>query len=460
MTRPSTHHALALPTRHRAATLDRAVFRTSRALEYFSEKELILQTGHDPDRWPEVVVKELVDNALDACEAADTLPVVRVTVSARAIVVEDNGPGLPATVIKDILDYSVRTSSKDAYISPTRGAQGNALKTVLAIPYVLSGRERGEVAIVSRGEDHRIVVTVDRIAQQPKIRHVVSGAPVKTGTRVEVRWPNVACSILREADARFLQLLETYALFNPHATFEYCGTGDEVKQVARTAETPRKWLANAPTSPHWYTAEQLRNLAAAYIAAERNGGRARTAREFISEFHGLSGSLKQKAILARLPALAGVHLRHLVKHGDVDRTTIAALLEAMQAESRPLKPAALGILGEVHLRGWLTQQLGADTTITYVKTADIDDESGRPYVLETAFGIRQNREGRLRLVTGINWAPTLIDPFRDLGSYGLSLDGLLHRLHLDEPDPVTFVLHLACPHLNYTDRGKSSLEGL
>ena len=44
--------------------------------------------------------------------------------------------------------------------------------------------------------------------------------------------------------------------------------------------------------------------------------------------------------------------------------------------------------------------------------------------------------------------------------YGVGLDGLLNSLHISQSDPVTFVLHLACPHLNYTDRGKSSLEVL
>jgi len=60
-------------------------------------------------------------------------------------------------------------SSKDGYVSPTRGAQGNALKTVLAIPYVLSGCRVGEVDIRSRGQRHRIRVTVDRLAQEPRI---------------------------------------------------------------------------------------------------------------------------------------------------------------------------------------------------------------------------------------------------------------------------------------------------
>jgi DNA topoisomerase VI subunit B len=48
-----------------------------------------------------------------------------------SIVIEDNGPGIPAKTIDGVLDYSIRVSSREAYVSPTRGAQGNALKTIL-----------------------------------------------------------------------------------------------------------------------------------------------------------------------------------------------------------------------------------------------------------------------------------------------------------------------------------------
>lgn len=254
-------------------------------------------------------------------------------------------------------------------------------------------------------------------------------------------------------------MVEGYALFNPHATFtlRMLGAGrPTTRTFRRSLDTCRKWIASEPTSPHWYTVDQLRNLAAAYIAAERNGARPRTVREFVAEFRGLSGTAKQKKILDRANVF-GVHLRDLVRNGDVDRRVITALLKAMQAESRPVKPPALGVLGEEHLTAWL-HQAGAET-VTCQRTVAIDEEPGRPFVLETAFGVRQDG-GDLRLVTGINWAPTIVDPFRELNEYGLSLDGLLERLHLRDYHPVTFVLHLACPHLNYTDRGKSSLEGL
>ena len=53
-----------------ARTLAGTTFRTSRLLDFPSRKELIAQTGHREDQWLLVALKELVDNALDACEDA------------------------------------------------------------------------------------------------------------------------------------------------------------------------------------------------------------------------------------------------------------------------------------------------------------------------------------------------------------------------------------------------------
>jgi hypothetical protein len=37
------------------AALERTTLRTSRLLEFCSHKELVAQTGHEPDAWPLVV---------------------------------------------------------------------------------------------------------------------------------------------------------------------------------------------------------------------------------------------------------------------------------------------------------------------------------------------------------------------------------------------------------------------
>ncbi len=153
-------------TTKQPATLDRTTFETSRLLDFCSEKELTAQTGHEPDKWPLVILKELTDNALDGCEEAGTAPEITVTVDEAGISIADNGPGIPASTVESLLDYSIRVSSREAYVSPTRGAQGNALKTILAMPFVLDG-DRGRVDISTQGQRHEIIFGVDQIRQEP-----------------------------------------------------------------------------------------------------------------------------------------------------------------------------------------------------------------------------------------------------------------------------------------------------
>src|SRR5271167_4529162 len=86
-----------------------------------------------------------------------------------------------------------RREPREAYVSPTRGAQGNALKTVVAMVYVLDrrdGAERAGVTIIeARGVEHRIEFRVDHINNQPKIVHTTAPSPVVVGTRFTIHWP-------------------------------------------------------------------------------------------------------------------------------------------------------------------------------------------------------------------------------------------------------------------------------
>src|SRR5262249_49425118 len=120
------------------------------------------------EQWPLVVLKELVDNALDACEEANIAPALKVVVDGDAITIADNGPGMAPETVKSLLDFSVRVSSREAYASPTRGAQGNALKTLVAMPFALSG-STGVTTIVARGVRHTITFTVDSLRQEPRV---------------------------------------------------------------------------------------------------------------------------------------------------------------------------------------------------------------------------------------------------------------------------------------------------
>src|SRR5262249_18713211 len=147
--------------------LTRVAFKVSRLMEFCSERELQNQTGHSTYEWPLVVAKETIDNALDACEESEVAPDITVAVQPATIVIQDNAGGFDAETIASILDYTIRVSSREAYVSPTRGAQGNALKTILAMGYVLDRKTgsdadaAGVTIIETRGVRHQIEFRVD-----------------------------------------------------------------------------------------------------------------------------------------------------------------------------------------------------------------------------------------------------------------------------------------------------------
>ncbi len=439
------------------AKLDRTVFRTSRLLDFASEKELTAQVGHDRNDWPLVVLKEVIDNALDAAEEAGTPPEVKVTVDETAIIVADNGPGTPAETIDGVLDFSVRVSSREAYVSPTRGAQGNALKTILAMPFVLDG-QTGRVDIAANGQRHRITFGVDQIREQPTVgREVAPDHSVRNGTSVRVYWPDSACSLLTDAKARFLPFAFDYAHLNPHLTLTVDWFG-KARQIKATDPNWRKWLPSDPTDPHWYGQEDFARLLCAYLGHDQDCGGDRPVRDLVREFRGLTATAKAKAVLEAAGLAPRTSLSALANGDGLDREAVTKLLTAMKEHSKPVKPAALGVIGKEHLEERF-RELGCEMdTFQYKKVAQVGSD-GLPVVIETAFAWRGDKKPEpRRIITGVNWSPGIVNPFRSLGtSYGDGLAAALEKRYAGADEPIVFLLHAACPRVRYTDRGKSAV---
>ena len=433
-------------------TLERLTFRTSRSLDFCSEKELIAQTGHGPADWPLVVIKELLDNALDACEEARIPPAVSIVVDNTGIAIQDNGPGLKRETIDSILDYNIKVSSREAYMAPDRGAQGNALKTIAAMPFVLDGKE-GKVVISSQGMNHNITFKVDRIRQEPRIDLASEKSSIITkGTTIRVCWPNCASSIIEDQKDRFLQIAEDYTWLNPHLTLVTDWFGCR-RSVEATAPNWTKWSPSDPTSAHWYDVPALRRLIAAYIRDDEDNGRERLVREFVSEFRGFAGSAKQKRVLEST-GLTRQPLAAFVKNDDIDTDLACSLLESMQRESKPVKPQALGIIGKDHIEAKFQEAGGVPESFRYKRVlSKVTDPL--PEVYECGFGYCPSQKQR-RLATGVNWSPGIVNPFRRLSDYR-SMDQILQEAWAGPGEPIILFLHVASPVVHYTDRGKSAV---
>jgi DNA topoisomerase VI subunit B len=436
------------------ASLERTTFTTSRLLDFCSQPELIKQIGHGVDKWPLVVLKELIDNAIDAAEEAGIAPRIRIQISGNEIIIADNGPGMPAETVAGVVDFSVRVSSREAYVSPTRGAQGNALKTIVAMPFALDG-DKGEAVIESQGTAHKITFKVDHVRQEPKIDHVCQHSSVKNGTRITVRWPVCACSKLDEEKGRFLQMAEDFGWLNPHLSLVVIWNGERCVDFSASDPAWKKWRPCDPTSPHWYDEARLRRLMSAYIARDEDHGRyTRTVREFVSEFRGLSGSAKQKLVIEEVGA-SRLSLSEFFGDGErVNDDGIAKLLLAMQRESRPPQPNDLGFIGKDHLAARF-KAAGADLA-TFKYQRNFGETDGVPDVIEAAFAWCPKGENERRIITGVSWSPAIGNPFRFLGN-GESLDSVLEVQRSGHGEPIVFVLHLARPRIEYTDHGKTAV---
>jgi DNA topoisomerase VI subunit B len=405
-----------------------------------------------------------MDNALDACEEAEVAPDITVTVDEGTIIIQDNAGGIDVETIESILDYTIRVSSREAYVSPTRGAQGNALKTILAMGYVLdrtngSDADAAGVTIIeTRGVKHQIEFRVDHINNQPKIIHTRAESPIKVGTRLTIKWPPKD-DLLEYAGDRFKSLIEAYSWFNPHMTLRGVWFGHEFINVTATIPTWEKWRPHNPTSPHWYDESRLQRYLAAHVARDRELGQHRTVREFVAEFRGLSATAVQRKILAEV-GCSHQSLAQFFGIERVNRAGIAKLLAAMRKYGKPVAPKHLGVIGEEHLKQRFLAAGGNVETFKYQCRKGMTGDN-IPYIVEFAFGLHQSGlDGATvsrKFVTGANWSAGISNPFRRFGSTGEGLENTLEKVRANARQPVICALHLACAYIQYADRGKSSI---
>jgi hypothetical protein len=457
--------------------LERTTFETSRTGEYFYDHELAKQTGQPRHNFATVVLKELVDNALDACETVGVAPEVGIGVADEPgvirLTVSDNGSGIPPETVGKILDFDVRVSDKAAYRSPTRGAQGNALKTVVGIAHALGGIE--PVVVEACGIRHDIRAWVDP-ADELRVNHDPARADTGPGTRVTLALSSEGQCFDPGFWAR------SFALFNPHATVNYSrfaadpprdnrqsyqGNGEDreteetYKSTVAYPEEWRKVLPSDPTSPHWYDTAALKRLVFAHIAYTRRGGRDLPLGEFVRQFRGLSSTKKAKAVCAGFNGVG--HLSRFEEHpGKIDE-----LLRAMQEHSKAPSHNVLGVVGEEHFR--IHFETAYDVEAFTYKRARGYFPSGLPFVFEFALAVT---DAPGHLYCAINFSPTFGDPLEGTKISGPKFEAQgireflrqghalpdAHSYWYEAPANVAVAAHIITPAPMFLDRGKSRLQ--
>ena len=355
-------------------------------MEFCSERELQNQTGHSVYDWPLVVAKELIDNALDACEEAEVAP--DITVDRRAG--HDHRPGQRGRHRRR--DHRVDSRLHDPGVEP-RGlcladprragqrAQDHSRHGLRARSRAPRGDAAGVTIIETRGVAHRIEFRVDHVNNQPKIVHTTAPSPVSGRDQVHRstgRAPGPA-GIRRGPSSQ--QLVAAYVWFNPHLTVRGVWFGREFINVTATNPNWEKWRPRNPTSPHWYDEPRLQRYLAAHVARDRDLGQSRTVREFIAEFRGLSGTARPAQDPRRsrlLASIAGELLRR--RAGQPRRHRQAAGGDAAGTASRSPRSISASSAPSTSKQRFLAAGGNVDTFKYQCRKGMTDD--GIPYVVE------------------------------------------------------------------------------
>jgi DNA topoisomerase VI subunit B len=426
--------------------MSRITFTVNRAAEFFSEKELEMQMGAGRSHWLPMLVKELIDNALDACEGGDgvTTPEITIALGENSFAIADNGPGIPSETVKKSLDYMSRTSSNNLYVAPTRGQLGNALKCLYAAGYVVHGQ--GKVVITARGIQHRITVGFDSIRNEPVLGYDTTAVADEHGTTVEVAWRSAWALLRHPCNGPDIEdLIDRYQFCNPHVRFSL--TWPRIKPGPLVLEPTRadfsKWKPSSLQPAHWLYTTQFQQLLCAFIASQPE----MLVRDFIRQFQGMTNTNHQKTILETLGLQRITISAAFTANGDPLEDRICSLHEAITACSGVVRAARLGpIGGEIGL-----EQLPAaiPETLAYKKVV-IEDQT-RPFIAEAWFIAYSSPEGPRQVLIGLNHSPVL--NFSSSFVYDC-----LDENEAARDDPITVILHLACPAFEFTDRGKSRIQ--
>jgi len=460
-----------------------------RTFDYIQKHWLEKTTGRPAHEWDLYVVKELIDNALDADQRwmLDHGSPVEVNIDIRyrrkkgtgvfslAIAVCHQAPfPLEGDLLTAIFALAAYPSDKGHTNYPSRGEQGNALKTLLGIPYALVHHIDGDYANIRKplvietgGQAYDTSLEIDELSQEVSLTPIEPAPLARPHDRTCVRVG--IDSFLQERSRTLADLqdwAQRFAFFNPQATFHWQVQIGE-QQASWDFQGNPGWNGLfADTAPiHWYEYTQLREL---LLALERKLGPDAALTQVLKTSAGFTdqedadGS-KAGALCNRLGLQTLADLRLIDDHG---RTLRNGLWPVLLAEGRKVPAESLGGLGQDHVTARLTELFDLAEPPLYRRLVHEEpSDLAHPFVLELALA-RLPESHRRQIWAGLNHTPNYQDPFYtrllyppggpEEGVFGL--DGYLDAYGQTPDQPVLLLMHIICPNLAYQDFSKSAIE--
>jgi DNA topoisomerase-6 subunit B len=432
--------ALKLGEKQRAVSVAE-FFERNRHLLGFDNKRKALLT----------VVKEAVDNSLDACEEARILPEISVEIVDMGnerfrIIVEDNGPGIVKKQIPNVF-ARLLYGSKFHSMKQGRGQQGIGISAAVLYAQLTTGRPaRIKSRIDPKHPAHYFELHLNTQKNEPEIVKDEEIAWKKEhGTRIEL---DIEASYQKGDQSVDAYMKET-AIVNPHATLIYTNPKAEQMIFARASDK----LPKEPTEikPHPYGVEL--GIMLKMIRATES----RTLQSFLMNEFSRVGSQTAKEICA------GAGLMTDMKPRELELGHVEKLMEGIKKTKIIAPPTDCIVpIGEELLEKGLRKEVAAEFYTSVTRSPEV--YRGIPFVVEVAlaYGGQQPAEETVRVLRFANRVPLLYQQsacaaFKSVLQTNWKPYGMQQSGSNAPSGPLTIIVHLASVWPPFTSEAKEAI---
>ncbi len=343
------------------------------------------------------VIKEAVDNSLDACEEARILPEIKVEIVEMGndryrVSIEDNGPGIVKKQVPNIF-AKLLYGSKFHSMKQARGQQGIGISAAVLYAQLTTGRP---TRILSR-------IAEDKPAYSCELKIDTKSNEPELSKEEDKEWRNKKHGVRIEMDieANYQkgdQSVDTYlkqtAITNPHATFIY--TNPKAEQIIFARATDKLPKIPEEIKPHPYGVEL--GIMIKMLGATES----RTLQSFLTNEFSRVGPTTAKEICERSA------LQPNMKPGELQLPQVEKLMEAIK-NTKIISPPTdcVAPIGEELLEKGLRKEVAAEFYTSVSRSPDV--YKGIPFVVEAAvaYGGEQPSDQAAKVLRFANRVPLL-----------------------------------------------------
>ncbi len=423
--------------------------RSISVAEFFEKNKHML--GFDsPTRGIITTIKEAIDNSLDACEEAEVLPDILVSVrkisgDVYRVVVEDNGPGIVPEKMPAVF-AKLLYGSRFHQVRQTRGQQGIGISAAVLYAQLTTGKP---TLVVSRTDAkypaHKMTLVIKTETNEPEVlSHEEIDWVLPHGTRIELEFKSSMA-----AKKKMLEYLKYTSIVNPHARFRV-----EIDDESFTFDRVSHDVPPCPVAikPHPYGIELgvLKRMTAASDLPLK---------EFLIE------SFSRVGEKTALEICAVAKLDVNVRVNTLPLEQLNPLLEAMQTVKIPAPPASQclsPITEELIVKG-MEKEFQLDFIKARTRPGNVF--GGNSFIVEAAIGYggKLPAEGSAMILRFANRVPLLYQQGAcaitsaiqgvNWKAYGVSQQGL-------PMGPILILVHVAATNVPFTSESKDAVASV